>query len=148
MAYPSHKPTSLRLEFAINFEAARETSAAIRDFLSAQGVPDGELFSYELCAAEACYNAIEYAIYPEGESKPFADVIFTPEEIILRVTDHTAGFVMPENIPVPSPMSDRGRGLFIIQSIMDEVEYTCGLEENVLVMRKRRSASVALQEAR
>lgn len=147
MAHTSHKPISLRLEFGINFEAARETSAAIREFLSGQGVPDGELFSYELCVAEACYNAVEYATYPEGESKPVADVIFTPEEIVIRVTDHTAGFVMPENIAVPSPLSDRGRGLFIIQSIMDQVEYTCGREENVLVMRKKRSA-FALQEAR
>jgi anti-sigma regulatory factor (Ser/Thr protein kinase) len=148
LAYPSHKPTSLRLEFGVSFEAARETSAAVRSFLSAQGVPDGELFSYELCVAEACYNAIEYAKNPDGLPRPVAEVVFTPEEIVLRVTDHTEGFAMPEKIPAPSPMSDRGRGLFIIQSIMDEVEYIRGPDENVLVMRKRRSAHVALQEAR
>jgi serine/threonine-protein kinase RsbW len=131
----------------VSFEGARETSAAVRGFLSGQGVPDGELFSYELCVAEACYNAIEYATMPECEAKPFADVTFTPEEIVLRVTDHTAGFALQENIPAPSPMSDRGRGLFIIQSIMDKVEYIRGRDQNVLVMRKKRSASVTSREA-
>lgn len=142
------KPTSLRIEFAVNLKSARETSAAIRAFLSEQGVPDGELFSYELCVAEACYNAIEYAKDPKGESTAFAEVIFIPEEIVLRVTDHTEGFTMPEKIPAPSPMSERGRGLFIIQSIMDDVEYIRGRNENVLVMRKRRNAHAALQVAK
>jgi anti-sigma regulatory factor (Ser/Thr protein kinase) len=54
---------------------------------------------------------------------------------------------MPENIPTPSPLSERGRGLYLIQSIMDEVRYLRGPDENVLVMRKRRHASVPMQAA-
>ena len=143
---PSQKPISLRLEFGVDFESARATSAAVRVFLAEQGVPNGELFSYELCIAEACYNAIEYAEKTAAKSRPFAEVVFTPDQIEMRVTDRTAGFAMPSNIPAPSPMSERGRGLFIIQSVMDEVQYLRGPSENVLVMRKRRNAP-ALQAA-
>jgi anti-sigma regulatory factor (Ser/Thr protein kinase) len=144
MAYSLHLPVSLRLEFGADFESARETSTAVRNFLAEQGIPDRELFSYELCIAEACYNAIEYAEDPELKAKPFAEVVFTPKQVELRVTDRSAGFAMPRNIPLPSPMCDRGRGLFIIQSVMDEVHYVRGSHANVLVMRKRRPASAAI----
>jgi anti-sigma regulatory factor (Ser/Thr protein kinase) len=147
VAGPSQKPVSIRLEFGADFASARQTSAAVRDFLAAQGVPNGELFSYELCIAEACYNAIEYAEDATLKSNPIAEVNFTNDQVELRVTDRTAGFAMPEHIPPPSPLSDRGRGLFIIQSIMDEVEYLPCVGGNVLVMRKRRRAAVPLQAA-
>jgi anti-sigma regulatory factor (Ser/Thr protein kinase) len=145
-ADPSRRPISLRLEFGVDFESARATSAAVSLFLAEQGVPKGELFTYELCIAEACYNAIEYAVKSAMNFRPFVVVVFTPEQIEMRVTDRTAGFAMPSNIPMPSPMSERGRGLFIIQSVMDEVQYLRGPSENVLVMRKRRRAT-ALQVA-
>ena len=56
------------------------------------------------------------------------------------MTDHTAGFVLKERIPQPSPLADRGRGLFLIQTAMDEVRYIRGAKENILVMRKKRRA--------
>jgi anti-sigma regulatory factor (Ser/Thr protein kinase) len=145
LADPSPIPVSLRLEFGADFESARETSTAARRFLSEQGVPDRELFSYELCIAEACYNAIEYAELPALKARPFAEVVFTPKQIELRVTDRTAGFAMPTSITSPSPMSARGRGLFIIRSVMDEVHYVRGEHANVLVMRKKRPGTAAFQ---
>jgi anti-sigma regulatory factor (Ser/Thr protein kinase) len=119
--------------------SARAVSVAIRNFLAEQGVPEKELFSYELCIAEASNNAVEYARGPSRNLKPFAEALFTPSQIELRVTDHTEGFVLPEKIPPPSPLTDRGRGLFLIQSVMDEVRYLRGTKENILVMRKKRS---------
>ncbi len=53
-----------RLAFASDPSGVREASVAIRNFLAAQGVPDGELFGYELCVAEASNNAIEYCRGP------------------------------------------------------------------------------------
>jgi len=111
---------------------------AIRNFLAEQGVGEKELFSYELCIAEASNNAVEYAEGPSRYLKPIAEALFTPSQIELRVTDHTAGFALPERIPPPLPMTDRGRGLFLIQSVMDEVRYLRGTKENILVMRKKR----------
>jgi serine phosphatase RsbU (regulator of sigma subunit)/anti-sigma regulatory factor (Ser/Thr protein kinase) len=113
---------------------------AIRNFLAEQGVTEKELFSYELCIAEASNNAVEYAEGPCRKLKPIAEALFTPTQIELRVTDHTAGFTLVERLPPPSPMTDRGRGLFLIQSVMDEVRYLRGTNENILVMRKKRRA--------
>src|SRR5665213_2105805 len=135
------RPATLRLAFSPDLVSAREVSVAIRSFLADQGVADKDLFSYEMCIAEASSNAVEYAEGPSRARKPIAEVLVTPSQIELRVTDHTAGFALRERIPTPSPLSDRGRGLFLIQSVMDEVRYLRGTNENILVMRKKRTAS-------
>jgi anti-sigma regulatory factor (Ser/Thr protein kinase) len=141
MAAPSPqpaRPASLRLCFSPDAASAREVSLAVRNFLAEQGVAEQELFSYELCMAEACTNAVEYAAGPSRGLWPLAEALFGPAQIEMRVTDHTPGFALKERIPPPPPLSDRGRGLFLIQSAMDEVQYLRGAGENMLVMRKRR----------
>ena len=150
MAAPSlepARPATLRLAFAPDIASAREVAIAIRNFLAEQGVAEKELFSYELCIAEASNNAVEYAEGPCRNLKPIAEALFTPTQIELRVTDHTAGFDLKERLPPPSPMTDRGRGLFLIQSVMDEVRYLRGTNENILVMRKKRRTARAAEAA-
>jgi serine phosphatase RsbU (regulator of sigma subunit)/anti-sigma regulatory factor (Ser/Thr protein kinase) len=132
------RPATLRLAFAPDLASARAVSIAIRTFLAEQGVAEKELFSYELCISEASNNAVEYAEGHARNLKPVAEALFTPSQIELRVTDHTDGFDLPEKIAAPSPLTDRGRGLFLIQSVMDEVRYLRGTKENTLVMRKKR----------
>ncbi len=138
------RPATLRLAFAPDLASARAVSIAIRTFLAEQGVAEKELFSYELCISEASNNAVEYAEGYAKSLKPVAEALFTPSQIELRVTDHTAGFDLPEKITAPSPLTDRGRGLFLIQSVMDEVRYLRGTKENILVMRKKRRAAPTL----
>jgi serine phosphatase RsbU (regulator of sigma subunit)/anti-sigma regulatory factor (Ser/Thr protein kinase) len=141
MAVPLIEPAriaTLRLAFAPNAESARAVSVAIRAFLAEQGVEEKELFPCELCIAEASNNAIEYSEGPSRDLKLVAEALVTQAQIELRVTDHTAGFALRERIPQPSPLTDRGRGLFLIQSAMDEVRYLRGAKENILVMRKKR----------
>jgi serine phosphatase RsbU (regulator of sigma subunit)/anti-sigma regulatory factor (Ser/Thr protein kinase) len=132
------RTATLRLAFAPNLVSARAVSAAVRLFLAEQGVKGKDLFAYELCVAEASNNAIEYAEGPSRALDLRAEVLITPVQVELRVTDHTAGFVLRERIPQPLPTTDRGRGLFLIQSAMDEVRYLRGAKENILVMRKKR----------
>lgn len=140
------RPAALRLAFAPNLVSARAVAVEIRNFLAEQGVAEKELFSYELCIAEASNNAVEYAQGYHRDRKPIAEALFTPTQIELRVTDHTAGFSLPDRIPPPPPLTDRGRGLFLIQSVMDEVRYLRGKNENILVMRKKRRARAPVAE--
>src|SRR5438067_2744594 len=134
------RPATVRLAFAPNAAAVRAVSIAIRSFLAEQGLSDKELFSYELCIAEAGTNAFTYAQGHALKLEPVAEALITADQIELRMTDHTAGFVLPEKIPQPSLMADGGRGLYLIQSVMDEVRYLRGSKENILIMRKRRRA--------
>ncbi len=134
------RPAILRLSFAPDLASAREVSLAVRNFLAGLGVSEKELFSYELCVAEASNNAVEYAVGRSRSLRPVAEALLTKTQIELRITDHTPGFSLPERIPPPPPRNDRGRGLFLIQTVMDEVQYLRGTSENTLVMRKRRAA--------
>lgn len=139
-SFQPDRPATFRLAFGTDFAAARSAAAAVRGFLAEQGVPDSDLFACELCVAEACNNAVEYAQGAARERAPLVDAICTAAAIELRVTDHTAGFELPARAENPQPPTERGRGVFIIRSMMDEVHYLRGNGENVLIMRKARAA--------
>jgi anti-sigma regulatory factor (Ser/Thr protein kinase) len=149
MAAPTPEPApsvSLRLAFAPDPCGARDVSVATRNFLAEHGVPDAELFGYELCVAEASNNAIEYVRGSARKIKPVVVVKLTPSLIEIRVIDHTPGFTLPTHVAPPSPKSERGRGLFLIQTVMDELRYVRGASENVLIMLKRRYGAMRWEQ--
>lgn len=151
------RSVAFRVAFPADLASARAAAAAIRAFLAEHGVGESELFACESCVVEACNNAVEYAPPGTRDQVPAVEAVFSPEQIELRVTDHTGGFPWPKEIVLPPPTSERGRGLFIIHSTMDEVRYLRGEGENVLVMRLARergeapaagSATLSADEAR
>ncbi|HKS38203.1 MAG TPA: ATP-binding protein, partial [Verrucomicrobiae bacterium] len=130
---------SLRLSLSCDLAEVRPAALALQSFLAEQGVSSEELAACELAMAEACNNAINYAT-PVGRQQPVViDAICTASWIELRVTDHTAGFDWPGQVALPDAGSERGRGLFLIQSVMDGATYLRGRGENSLVLRKARS---------
>jgi anti-sigma regulatory factor (Ser/Thr protein kinase) len=142
MAAPSlqpDRPATFRVGFPPDLPSARAAAAAIRGFLAEHGVAEKELFACESCLAEACNNAVEYARGAGREQPPAVEAVCAADQIELRVTDHTGGFEWPKEIVLPPPSSERGRGLFIIHSTMDEVGYLRGASENVLIMRLTRT---------
>lgn len=140
------RPATLRLAFPPDLPSARSAAATVRGFFAEQGVSAQELFACEVCVAEACNNAVEYAT-PEGRvHHAFVDAVCSATQLELRVSDHTAGFEWPKALIKPPMDSDRGRGLFIIQAYMDEVLYLRGAKENVLIMRKKRVAQTKAVE--
>ena len=135
------RPATLRFAFPPDLSSARAAASTVRGFFAEQGVSDKELFACEVCVAEACNNAVEYAT-PEGRvHHAVVDALCSATLLELRVSDHTAGFEWPKGLMKPPMDSDRGRGLFIIQSFMVEVQYLRGPKENVLIMRKKRSGA-------
>lgn len=138
------RPATLRLAFPPDLVSARSAAATVRTFFAEQGVTSEELFACELCVAEACNNAVEYATGPGKKHHAFVDAVCDADELELRVSDHTAGFDWPRRSGKPPVHSERGRGLFIIRSFMDEVHYLRGTKENVLVMRRKRRGPPAV----
>jgi serine phosphatase RsbU (regulator of sigma subunit) len=94
----------------------------------------------ELAVVEACNNAIKYAA-PEGRCCDVGlEVICSKSDLEIRVTDHTAGFELPKKIELPDFEKESGRGLYLIDSLMDQVTYLRGRGENCLVMRLKRES--------
>ena len=76
----------------------------------------------ELALVEACSNAIQY-VDERGKQEPITiDTSLRKGGVEFRVTDHTPGFEWPERCSLPDAESEKGRGIFLIQSLMDSAE--------------------------
>ncbi|HVS52560.1 MAG TPA: SpoIIE family protein phosphatase [Opitutaceae bacterium] len=134
---PAERGVSSRVAFPCDLQEARDATRMLRAFLTEQGMDESEVFQCELCLAEACNNAVQYAA---GARDPIvAEAICRENVVELTVTDHTPGFELSAPSGPLSAEREHGRGLFIIQSMMDEVHYFRGRHRNTLVMRKTRT---------
>jgi len=132
------RPRVLRLSLGCNLTLVRSAAEAARAFLAEHGCAGQDLVDYELALVEACNNAIRHSA-ASGRHKPvLVEVLCDAREVELRVTDHTPGFEWPEKVSLPDSESESGRGLYLIQTLMDYSNYFRSPAENILVMRKKR----------
>jgi anti-sigma regulatory factor (Ser/Thr protein kinase) len=105
--------------------AARPSSAAVlretlTTYLTANGIDDAAMRLIVLCADEALINAVAHAAgSPVGV---FADLL--DDHFTLEVSDGGPGFD-PSQIDTdaePDLMGEHGRGLFLIRTLMDDLE--------------------------
>jgi serine/threonine-protein kinase RsbW len=101
---------------------------------------DKEMLSYHLnlVLTEAMANAINYASAGDSDGLVHISISITPDEISIKVYDYGQGFDI-NAIPAPDfeHLEDRGRGIFIIRSLMDSVSYRKSGDRNVLTMAKK-----------
>src|SRR5215212_5050464 len=140
---PVSRPAALRLRLECDLSKVRQASAQMKAFLVDQGFSSAELDACELAVVEACNNAIKYASNAGRNEDVLLDVICGRNELEIRVNDHTDGFDMPDEVKLPDFEKESGRGLYLIDSLMDDVTYLRGRKENVLVMRKMRPPTAA-----
>ena len=136
---PPERGVSQRVVFKCDLTEARNATRLLRTFFAEQGLDESEQFNAELCLAEACNNAIQYATGAHKGHAITAEAICHSAGIELRVTDHTVGFTLGGKRTSLDAQRENGRGLFIIQSLMDEVRYYRSQDGNILVMRKART---------
>jgi serine phosphatase RsbU (regulator of sigma subunit)/anti-sigma regulatory factor (Ser/Thr protein kinase) len=136
---PISRPAALRVSMECDLSKVRHASEQMKMFLADQGFGRSDIDACELAVVEACNNAIKYA-GPEARGQDVAlEVLCGRENLEIRISDHTAGFEMPKEIALPDFEKESGRGLFLINSLMDELNYLRGQGENCLVMRKARA---------
>jgi serine/threonine-protein kinase RsbW len=101
---------------------------------------DRETLAYHinLVLTEAMVNAIKYANAEDPDKMVHIMITIADSELTIRVYDNGQGFDI-NSIPPPDfeKLEDRGRGVFIIKSIMDSVRYRKIDGGNVLEMSKR-----------
>ena len=139
----------LKIMLPPDLAAVRQASITARQFLRTHRVAEEIAAACELALVEACNNAILYATDAARSTAVELRVCSEADWLEMQVIDHTDGFDWPAHLELPDPDSEHGRGLFIIQSLMDETAYLRGLKENRLIMRKQRKVSPppALDEA-
>src|SRR5579862_4019056 len=128
------RPPVLRLVLPCDLKQVRDAVQSVHQFLEEQGCDEQVLTACDLALVEACNNAIKYA--PAADVPVLVEGICGEDLIELRITDHTPGFEWPKHIELPDPESESGRGLYLIQTLMDNANYFRSRGENVLVLRK------------
>ena len=129
---------ALRLLLGCDLTEVRPAILAVRGFLAERSLSAQELTTCELALAEACNNAINYAAGAAQVMPIEIEVMCSATQVEFRVNDHTSGFEWPSRAELPDSDSERGRGLYLIQSLMDNSEYFRGTSENSLRMRMNR----------
>ncbi|MDD2499833.1 MAG: ATP-binding protein [Geobacter sp.] len=90
---------------------------------------------------EALVNAIRHANANDPDEEVEIRITVTDEELVLQVFDHGRGFNMDSISSTvketQDELEDHGRGLYIIRSLMDSVDYYPVTGGNVLEMRKQ-----------
>jgi len=84
------------------------------------------VFAVHLSLEEAFINAIKHGNHDDPRKKILVECLITPEKVDVSITDEGFGFD-PNGIPDPRCDSNLykscGRGVLLIQSYMDVVEY-------------------------
>ena len=128
---PSHT-RYLRMIGRIGEKVAREIDCpeAIREAL-----PD----QLAIVLTEGLVNAIKHANSAEPEREIHVRINVSSKILVVRIYDNGAGFDL-DTVPTPcftsSGIEDKGRGIFILRSLMDTVKYTRSDNGNVLEMKK------------
>jgi serine phosphatase RsbU (regulator of sigma subunit)/anti-sigma regulatory factor (Ser/Thr protein kinase) len=130
--------TSLRVETACEFSAVRAAGLQLRDWLEGKGFPEAELGVWELALVEAANNAVKYAGPAARKQTVTLEISCGAREVEARITDHTDGFDWPHQIDLPTAEAEKGRGLYLIQSLTSHAAYFRCAGENILVLRRPR----------
>lgn len=108
--------------------------------------PEGvrEVLSSQLATVltEGLVNAIKHANSVIQEDEIHVRINVSNKYLVVRIYDNGVGFDL-DAVPSPcfnsSGMEDKGRGIYIIRSLMDTVKYMRSPGGNVLEMRKKLS---------
>ena len=113
---------------------AAQMRLALRAYLAEQALEDEVACDVVLAADEAFSNAVTHAGGADGVIRVSAWV--SESEASVEVQDDGGGFAFRRSDPrsVPDVRSTNGRGVFLIESIMDEVIVSSGREGTTVRM--------------
>jgi len=136
---------SKRITFLVDSKLKNVSLAgvAIRGICSYLSLGEVDAYYLELCVVEAVNNAIKHAYDNEEGHIVEVDITYSSEEIVLDISDrgrpmslyHSA---LPDYDPEDlKALPEHGLGLYIINTVMDNVTYTSEGDRNTLRMKKK-----------
>jgi len=115
----------------------KEESKKLINILKDKGISEDMIFDIHVGFEEALRNAMIHGNKLDVQKKVIVDVELTDDFIVICVEDEGDGFD-PDMIPDPTLeenlLDERGRGVYLITHLMDEVEYK---NEGRCVMMKK-----------
>lgn len=97
------------------------------DQIKQYGYSEEAIFAIHLSLEEALTNAVRHGNKSDPAKTVSVEVLITPEKFDISITDQGSGFC-PEMLPDPrlgeNLYKTEGRGVLLIRSYMDMVEYS------------------------
>jgi anti-sigma regulatory factor (Ser/Thr protein kinase) len=120
--------TELHMRLSADPHVLAEIRRVVRRWLRSRGADDQETMEITLAVSEACTNAIEHAYPPApADFQLHASAVDGDAQIVVR---DAGRWRSPRH-------TNRGRGLKIIETAMDEVAVTAAPSGTEIVMRRR-----------
>jgi len=118
-------------------------SEGVAEILTGKNWPESDVMKVELALQEALANAIRHGCKGDPTKQVQCCVTFdTAHELVIVVRDPGAGFdpaAVPDPLAGDNVFKPSGRGVFLINELMDTVEFSDRGRQ--LLMRKRREAT-------
>ncbi len=122
----SRAPTTRSMAIASTPLAIAEVCKWILPKLKANNFSQEDIFAVHLAMEEALINAIKHGNKMDPKKEVKVNYSVSPDKVEISMTDEGEGF-NPEIVPDPRQgknlYKNDGRGLLLMQSYMDEVEY-------------------------
>jgi len=92
---------------------------------------------------EACTNAIQHGHKSDAEQRVSVAFELSSDTLSITVEDHGTGFQpqSSEDLTPPDLLATRGRGIYIMRSMMDEVDFDFSKGTRVHLVKRRSSNS-------
>lgn len=140
------KPKILTLEVEGTLPRVREAVLRAVRWLDQQGLSKRENQDWELALTEAANNAVIHGPSAAGSTVKL-ELLLDAAQVEARIFDRTKGFILPEGeLELPDPLSESGRGLYLIRSLTDSIRYLRDDGGNCLVLRRARAGPAAPDE--
>jgi serine/threonine-protein kinase RsbW len=104
----------------------QKVSLRVLSFLKPLGLSEAREFDIRLCLEEALINAMKYGNHLRSDLAVDLDVEFDEREVRITVEDRGPGFDVKKLDDCTSGenvLRNRGRGVYLIQKLMDQVRY-------------------------
>jgi len=132
---------SFFVQFECDVDASITPIRRVIAFLANCGFDQNECSAWEVAIQEGVNNAVLHCKIDINETphQITIEVMVRPDYVEVLVHDHTQGFSWPISPSLPSESSEDGRGVYIIQQLVDDSDYLRGTHSNRLILRKNRT---------
>ena len=122
-------------------ESVEQAAAKAAGFASERGYTDEFVFAVDLAVRESVINAVKHGNKFDESKEVEITLEDTEDGFEITVRDHGEGFTIDE-IPDPTNAENLlkacGRGILLIRSFMDKVEWSNALDGGVIVKMLRK----------
>jgi anti-sigma regulatory factor (Ser/Thr protein kinase) len=123
--------------------AMHKVTSGVKEILAGKGWPEEEIMDVDLALQEALANAIKHGCKGDtGKSVQCCVTFDKTGELVIVVRDPGTGFdptAVPDPLAGDNVFRGSGRGVFLINQLMDTAEYTDGGRK--VLMKKRPSTA-------